>query len=158
MNSSGQSNVVFIDDQGNRKVTESQTNARILVVEDEGIVLETLTIIFSNAGYDVRSAKSAEAALALLQTEAWAPQLAIIDVILPGMNGIELAISLKARYSNMRVSLYSGLAATADLLAEARGQGHSFDDVLPKPIHPTVLLDIASRLQSGGGRPDSTQA
>jgi DNA-binding NtrC family response regulator len=119
--------------------------ARILVVDDEHIVAETLAVIFSRAGYETRAVESADAALALLKTEEWVPQLAIIDVYLPGMNGIDLAIKLKTEYPEVQVSLFSGRDATAQLLEEASQQGHSFD-VIAKPVHPAVLLEMASSL------------
>jgi len=117
--------------------------ARVLVIDDEPIVAEKLAIVFSNAGYETRAVQSAEATLALLESEKWIPHFAMIDVHLPGMNGIDLAITLKTRYPEMRVTLLSGRAATADLLEEASHEGHSFD-ILAKPVHPTVLLGMAS--------------
>ena len=75
---------------------------RVLVIDDEPIVAKTLAIVFSNAGYETRAVESAEAAIALLETEQWVPQFAIIDVHLPGMNGIDLATMLKAHYPQVR--------------------------------------------------------
>jgi DNA-binding response OmpR family regulator len=144
---------VFLDDAEKKKASETiAARARILIIEDEHIVLKTLAIIFSKAGYETRGVESAEAALELLETEKWIPQLAILDVHLPGMNGIKLAITLKARYPEVRVSLFSGRAATTDLVNEARLQGHVFDDVIAKPVHPTVFLDLVSSLLSEGGQ------
>jgi CheY-like chemotaxis protein len=117
--------------------------ARVLVIDDEPIVAETLAIVFKNAGYETRAVHSAEAAIAVLETEQWVPQFAIVDVHLPGMNGIDLAAMLKAQYPQVRVSLFSGRAETADLLEVARQQGHSFD-VIAKPVHPSVFLAMAS--------------
>jgi CheY-like chemotaxis protein len=134
---------------GNMEVPVVKT--RVLVIDDEPSVVKTLALIFSKAGYDARSALSAEAALALLQGEEWTPQLAIIDVHLPGMNGIDLAILLKAKYPSVRVSLFSGRAATADLVEEARKQGHNFS-VLPKPVPPTVFLGMAARVTGDEGQ------
>jgi DNA-binding NtrC family response regulator len=130
--------------------------ARVLVIDDERVVTETLAVIFSNAGYESRGVESAEAAIALLETEQWVPQFAIVDVHLPGMNGIDLAAILKAQYPQVRVSLFSGRAATADLLEVARQQGHSFD-VIAKPVHPSVFLGILASepLDEAGG--ESTQ-
>ena len=124
--------------------------ARVLVIEDEPVVAETLAIVFSNAGYETRKANSAESALALLELEKWIPQFAIIDVHLPGMNGIDLAIMLKAQYPDLPVSLFSGRAETAELIEEANKQGHSFD-VLAKPVHPTLLLQMAYSFLGGAG-------
>jgi DNA-binding NtrC family response regulator len=117
--------------------------ARVLVIDDEPIIAETLTLVFSNAQYDSRAVQSAEAALALLKTQEWIPQFAIIDVNLPRMNGIDLAIVLKEHYPQVRVLLFSGRAATADLLEAAHQQGHSFH-VIAKPVHPTVFLEMLS--------------
>ena len=115
------------------------------MIDDEPIIAETLAIVFSNAGYETLAVKSAEAALALLKTEEWIPQFVLIDVHLPGMNGIDLAITLKAQFPEVQCSLFSGRAETAELLELAGQQGHCFD-ILAKPVHPTVLLGMASSL------------
>jgi CheY-like chemotaxis protein len=77
------------------------------------------------------------------------PDLLIMDVVMPGMTGIEAAIIARhiiarhiiARHllPNCKILLFSGQAATADLLETARSQGHEFD-LLAKPVHPTDLL------------------
>jgi DNA-binding NtrC family response regulator len=130
-------------------------NARVLVIDDEPVILRTLTIIFSNAGYETRAVESAEAALTLLETEEWVPQFAIIDVQLPGMNGVDLAITLKAQYPEVRACLFSGREATADLVAKAHKQGYSFE-IVAKPVHPSVLLAMASSLLGDASQSDRT--
>jgi len=125
--------------------------ARVLVIDDEHIVAQTLAMIFSNAGYETRAVESAEAALTLVETEEWVPQFAIIDVHLPGMNGIDLAITLRAKHPQVQVCLFSGRAATSDLMEAARQQGHVFE-LLAKPIHPTVFLGMASSLLGDAGQ------
>jgi DNA-binding NtrC family response regulator len=115
--------------------------ARVLVIDDEPIVGKTLEIVFKNAGHDVLAVESAETALVLLEVVKWVPQFAIIDVHLPGMNGIDLATKLKAQYPEVRVCLFSGRAGTADLLEEASQQVHSFD-IIAKPVHPSVFLEM----------------
>lgn len=144
---------IVINAEQEHKASEGiEAKCRILVIEDERIVLETLGIIFSKAGYEPRGVQSAEAALELLETEEWRPQLAIVDVHLPGMNGVELAITLKARYPEVRVCLYSGQTSTSEIVEEARHQGRFTDPVLAKPVHPSVFLAIASGLQSDAGQ------
>ena len=118
---------------------------RLLVVDDEHVIADTLATIFSNEGYDAKAAYSSDQAIAL--TLKWIPQLAIIDVLLPKMNGIELAIFFKAEYPDCKIALFSGLASTSDLLDLAQSGEHVFD-VLAKPIHPTEFLRLASRLLS----------
>lgn len=122
-------------------MADSTGKKRVMVVDDEHIVAETLEIIFKNAGHEARRVDSAEAAIALLEVANWIPQFAIIDVQLPGMNGIDLATKLKAQYPQVRVSLFSGRAETAEILEEATRQGRSFD-VMAKPVHPTIFLGI----------------
>jgi len=113
---------------------------RVLVVDDEPVIADTLALIFSRSGYQGRAAYSAEEALVLIPE--WRPELAILDVYLPKMNGIELAIWMKAEYPECRVSLFSGQPGAGDLLAAA---GHKFE-ILAKPMHPSEILGVASRL------------
>ncbi len=121
----------------------SQQKKRVLIVDDESVIADSLATIFSNEGYEARAVYSAEQAQQLFAE--WVAHLAIIDVLLPGMNGIDLAIQWKEKYPECKVALFAGQAATSDLLVAARESGH-FLDVLEKPIHPTTLLTLASRL------------
>ena len=116
------------------------TAKRVLIVDDEPVIAETLVLIFAKAGYHARSAYSAEEALELIP--GWHPDLAIIDVILPKMSGLDLCIKVKAESPDCKVALLSGASGAIDLLAAAP---HSFE-VLAKPIHPKEMLALASRL------------
>jgi CheY-like chemotaxis protein len=102
-----------------------------------------LEVIFKGAGYDARAASSAEEALELVGD--WSPDLAILDVILPKMNGIELAILLRERYPKCRIALASGHPDAGELLAAATASGHAFE-VVAKPVHPETLLSFAAQL------------
>jgi DNA-binding NtrC family response regulator len=117
----------------------------VLIVDDEHVIADTLVIIFANAGYDARAVYSAEQALEMLQGADWQPQVAILDVGLPRMNGIDLAILLGGMFPGCGVSLFSGQAATLDLIEAAQRDGHSFE-VLAKPVHPDYLLGMAARM------------
>ena len=64
---------------------------------------------------------------------------------MPEMNGIELAVQFKSKYPNCKILLFSGQAATADLLESARSEGHDFV-LLEKPIHPSDLLAAIKKL------------
>jgi DNA-binding response OmpR family regulator len=122
---------------------------KILIVDDEAKVAETLELIFSTRGYDVRTAASAEEAIEILAE--WRPELAIVDVMLPRMNGIDFGIALKSNYPNCVVLLLSGHPGTAELLDVARERGHNFD-ILAKPLHPAFILDtVSSLLPSANG-------
>ena len=114
----------------------------VLVVDDESAIADTLTEILSRSGYAAMPAYDGTDALetALLTP----PELLITDVILPGMSGIELAITIKRIFPDCKILLFSGQAATSDLLANAKNAGHQFT-LLNKPIHPRDLL---ARVQS----------
>ncbi len=129
--------------------TGRSTGQKILVVDDEMAISDTLAIIFSTHGYASRVAYSAEMAIELL--EEWQPDLAVVDVVLPGMNGIEFAIFLRASYPACRFLLFSGQPGTAALLEEAQKNGHSFE-ILAKPVHPTFMLDAVSNLLADSGQ------
>ena len=116
---------------------------RVFVVDDEHVIADTLAKIFSNEGYETKAAYSAEEALVIVSE--WHPHLAIVDVCLPVMSGIDLAILFKAEYPDCKITLFSGQNAASDFIETARQSGHSFD-VLAKPLHPTELLTVASCL------------
>ncbi len=121
-------------------------NRRILVVDDEPAIADTLALIFRSNGYEARTAYSAEQALELL--EEWQPDLSIIDVVLPGMNGIEFAIFLQASYPEIHFLLFSGQPGTSGLLEDAKRKGHLFE-ILAKPLHPSFMLaTVADMLSS----------
>jgi DNA-binding NtrC family response regulator len=122
-------------------MSEALEKKRILVVEDERVIALSLVKIFSAAGYDAREAHSAEAALAMLEASGWSPGFSLIDVSLPGMNGIDLAIRLKTEHPHWRFTLFSGQISTSNLLEKAKRDGHHFD-VVAKPVHPTELLTL----------------
>ena len=123
---------------------------RILIVEDEKVVADSLRQILSSQGYDARVVYSAEEALHLVAQ--WSPELGILDVMLPQMNGIELAIALKERFASCHVLLLSGQPAVEGLMQKAKSEGHEFE-ILAKPVHPTVMLDeISKRLSARGAK------
>jgi len=116
---------------------------RILIVEDEKVVAESLGQVLRVHGYTVRVAHSAEEAIDLISW--WSPHLAILDVMLPKMNGIQLAMFLKEQRRDCGILLFSGQPSVEDLVAQARLDGLQFD-ILAKPVHPAVMLDAVSTL------------
>ena len=118
---------------------------KILIVDDEETIADTLMLIFSSNGYEARTAYSAEQALEVL--EEWRPDLAVIDVVLPGMNGVDFAIFLQASYPACHFLLFSGQPGTSGLLEEAKNKGYLFE-ILAKPMHPTFMLATVSDMLS----------
>jgi DNA-binding response OmpR family regulator len=113
----------------------------VLIVDDERIIADTLTAIFNHSGYAALTAYDAKSALEMASLIP--PELLITDVMMPGMNGIDLAITIESLFPDCRILLFSGQASTVDLLARARVMGHDFT-TLSKPVHPTELLKRAS--------------
>ncbi len=129
-------------------VSVNNGEKRILVVDDEAIIADTLARIFEMHGYSSRAVYSAEAALELLPE--WEPHLAILDIKLPGMSGIDLAIRMRAEYPACKLSLISGFIDPTALLEEARQTGHEFH-FMTKPVEPEALLKLAENLPQAFG-------
>jgi DNA-binding NtrC family response regulator len=110
---------------------------KVLVVDDESAITTTLSLILTNAGFQVSTANDGLSGLDAFRREK--PDLLLTDVVMQEMTGIELAIQAKAMIPSCRVLLFSGQARTHDQLAEARSQGYNFD-LLEKPVHPEQLL------------------
>ena len=110
---------------------------RVLVVDDEHVIADTLARILDLNGYEASAVYSGIAAVESARTLQ--PDLVISDVIMQDMNGIEAAINIRGFLPNCKILLFSGQAATADLLENARAQGHEFE-ILAKPVHPADLL------------------
>jgi DNA-binding response OmpR family regulator len=126
----------------------------VLVVDDESSIADTLAEILSRSGYASVCAYDGESGLetALLMP----PEMLITDVILPGMSGIELAVTVKRVFPDCKILLFSGHASTGDLLASAKHQGHGFE-LLTKPVHPSNLLaHVAASLKPRKGQPQAT--
>jgi DNA-binding response OmpR family regulator len=117
----------------------------VLVVDDERPITDTLCQILRKAGYECKAAYSATDALEILKD--FTPQLIITDVMMPEMNGIEMAKAIRGRHPQCNILLFSGNAATQDLLVNARAEGYSFN-VLAKPVHPRELLAKVATLLS----------
>ena len=119
------------------------SGAKILLVDDDIHVAETLELIFMARGFKVRLAHSAEDAIELIAD--WEPTLAIVDVMLPRMNGIQFRDVLQSNYPNCQVILMSGHPATEDLLQSSRADGHPLLRILPKPLLSLIHISEPTR-------------
>jgi DNA-binding NtrC family response regulator len=128
-----------IHGKGTRKRTYvcSDPVSRIFVVDDEYVIASTLAVILNMRGFSARFFTRPLEALTAAQSDI--PDLLISDVAMPGLSGIDLAIQMRAQHPECEILLFSGQAATLDLLEDARNQGHDFH-LLLKPVHPTELL------------------
>ncbi|MHC8514794.1 response regulator [Sporosarcina sp. ITBMC105] len=107
---------------------------RILVVDDDPNIVELVTIHLSQAGYEVLKAANGVKALELLEEDL--PDLAVVDVMMPGMDGYELTKRLRAE-ADIPVLL---LTAKGELEDKERGFLAGSDDYVVKPFEPKELL------------------
>lgn len=110
---------------------------KVLVADDERVIADTLAMILNQSGFHARAVYSGEKALEL--AESFRPDMLISDVIMADLNGIDAAIRIRTVLPEIKILLFSGQAATADLLEKARADGYEFE-ILAKPVHPQDLL------------------
>lgn len=121
---------------------------RILVVDDEIGALTLIGIMLERGGFEVLKAKDAHAALNLLEQET--PDLIILDVMMPGMDGIELCRSIRAREATADTPLLM-LSARGDADSVMRGMEAGATDYLPKPIlHHDLVAKVQKMLGKEG--------
>ncbi|HEX5410834.1 MAG TPA: response regulator [Terriglobia bacterium] len=125
------------EDDESRYAADGPEKLRVLIVDDELTIADTLVEILSGEGYDAMAAATGDSALASAQT--FLPDIVISDVIMPGINGVELGIRIRRDLPRCRVILFSGQTETSDLLGQARKRGHEFE-IIAKPIKPQTLL------------------
>jgi CheY-like chemotaxis protein len=118
-------------------MSSSPPRQKVLVVDDEKVIADTLAIILSQNGFESSAVYSGTDAVR--RAKETTPDLVISDVIMPDMNGIQAAIQIRQILPKTKILLFSGQAATADLLEDARKEGHEFE-ILAKPVHPQDLL------------------
>src|SRR3984957_11440331 len=116
---------------------EAGKKVKIIVVDDEALIPETVVEILNQEGFDATSVSSGASAVEL--AKEMRPAIILSDVIMPGLNGIETGIKVREIVPNCKIILFSGQAATVDLLEKAREQGHHFE-ILAKPIRPEQLI------------------
>ena len=110
---------------------------RILVVDDEALIADTICQILNRNGFIAEAAYSGTEAIEIAKRNC--PDLLLSDVLMPHIDGVEAAIAIREFCPDTRIVLFSGQAATVEILERAKQRGHSFE-LLPKPIHPTQLI------------------
>lgn len=111
---------------------------RMLVVDDERVIADSLAAILCRRGFDSLALYSGEAAVE--QALHRAPAVLLSDINMKGMSGIDAAIQVLRVCPRCLVLLLSGDPHFSILLERARADGHEFD-VLIKPVHPQAIFD-----------------
>jgi CheY-like chemotaxis protein len=123
--------------------------ARILIVDDERMIADTLSTIFRGAGYETYTAYNGQLGLDAARTLS--PRLVLSDVSMPEMDGVSMAMQICKNQPEVKVMLISGQAGTTNLLRRAEEKGFHFE-LLEKPIHPDeIMRKVAEALHEQDG-------
>ena len=118
-------------------------DATVLVVDDDPVIQKLLQVNFEMEGYSVITAGDGEEGLRRAQSER--PDIVLLDIMMPKMNGLEVAAALKAddETAGIPVILLSAKAQSSDVQA---GMEAGADDYITKPFDPLELLDRVREL------------
>jgi len=117
----------------------------IVIADDDEAVLSLLAKRLSTAGHNVRTAKDGREALALVRQRA--PDLAVIDIIMPRCDGIETLIELRKAFPQVKVLAISGSFSGSRLNYLGMAQRLGAHDILEKPFSGRKLLDTIAMLR-----------
>tara|TARA_B000000475_G_scaffold144529_1_gene116339 strand:- start:1447 stop:2145 length:699 start_codon:yes stop_codon:yes gene_type:complete len=120
-----------------------QSNNRILLVDDENDILEFLSYNLKNEGFEVLTCNDGQTALNII--DDFMPHLIVLDVMMPGMDGIETCeqIRLNPKFNKILITF---LTARSEDYSQVAGLEAGADDYINKPIKPKVLVSRVKAL------------
>jgi DNA-binding response OmpR family regulator len=121
---------------------------KILIVDDERVVLEGCRLVLQSEGYEAILVSSSDFALEIMGKIN--PSLLLVDLKMPGHDGIYLLEEVKKQWPEVPIIVMSGYA-TPETIEEVFVQGA--DAFLPKPFTPDELLEKIRQASNGGNRP-----
>jgi len=116
---------------------------RILLVEDDPSVLRAISFIFEKEGYEVLTAMNGLEGLKKAKEEN--PDLLVLDVMLPGIDGFEICHRLRAESQTAQLPILM-LSAKGQAADKATGLGVGANEYLTKPVERSVLLSKVAAL------------
>jgi DNA-binding NtrC family response regulator len=120
-------------------MSDAHQSFRVLVVDDDVRIADSLVQILNATGHDAVAAYSAEAAIKI--AEKLNPHAVVSDVVMGPVSGIELTNHIREHYPSCRVLLFSGYASTKAFTETLLTRGSSVQ-FLPKPVHPNRILEF----------------
>jgi two-component system, cell cycle response regulator DivK len=124
----------------------------ILIVDDNPANLKLARLLLSAEGHDARTVTDAEAAMKILET--FSPKLILMDIQLPGMDGLELTRRLKANPATSHIVIVA-LTAYAMRGDEEKARAAGCDGYIAKPIDIETLPGLVARYIANAGGPSS---
>lgn len=111
---------------------------KILIVDDEPNIIVPLEFLMEQNNYRVKVAENGEEALELIAS--WGPDLILLDIMLPGMDGYEICqkIRMNPKYKTIKIIFLSAMARNIDI---AKGMGLDADDYITKPFANSYVVD-----------------
>jgi CheY-like chemotaxis protein len=132
---------------GARKAeARAEARPKILVVDDERLLADTTAAILRHAGFETRIAYDGFVALEV--AGSFRPDYILTDIMMPAMNGVELAIAITKMYPVTKILLFSGQAGISEILEQSKAKGFEFP-LLAKPVHPAKLIEGLRKLKDG---------
>lgn len=136
---------------------QENENYKILLVDDEPDILEFLAYNLKKEGFQVQTAQNGREALKVAQEQV--PHLIVLDVMMPGMDGIETCEEIK-KQPQLQDSLVAFLTARGEDYSQIAGFEAGADDYISKPIKPKVLVSRVRALlkrfrPASGGEQDA---
>lgn len=124
------------------------SGVKVLIVDDEPDILEFVGYNLTNAGYLVKKAQSGKEAIEI--NKRFLPELIILDIMMPNLDGIETCYQIKSQNTSNDPKIIF-LTARSEDYSEISGLEAGADDYITKPVRPRVLLSrIKAVLRRGG--------
>lgn len=133
---------IAAEHQESTNVPRQLRKPSILVVDDQQMIADTTSMILNQSGFCAECAYSGESALEMAL--ALKPDYLLSDIVMPGINGVDLAICVRNQLPATVIVLLSGQAGITEVLRQAKDSGYEFN-LLAKPIHPERLLEYLRR-------------
>ena len=117
---------------------------RVLIVDDDRLVADTLTLIFGKSGFEAKAVYSAEDGL--ICARAFAPHLLLCDVTMPGRNGLDLVDDISRELPSCHILFLTGFYSNLKNVREQAVRLRRPVGILTKPCQPSELLREAAAL------------
>lgn len=137
---------------------DTMSEGRLLILDDDPMTGQTMQSIAEFAGMEVRSTTAHEDFF--VAVEQWHPDVIALDLIMPGMDGVEVMRELAGRGCEASIIITSGVGSRVlDAAARSAGEhGLNLVGVLPKPFLPAALRELLSKCIPAAERDNSTVA